>query len=105
MVFRFTSPSLLKKKPDGTEDDSDMVLKECPLSVVLNKAPHVFSAIQLHGMVNESGSINWFSLSPWAQQAIRVIGSEKQRLWEMGRKENQSQRDSQVGLEMRSNRG
>jgi len=101
MAFRFTSPALLKKKSDGSDDESDMILRECPLSVVLGQSPHVFAAIPLHGMVHESGAVNWFQLSPWAQLAVRVIGSEKQRLWEMGRKAAQSERDSQVGMEMR----
>ena len=102
--FRFTSPWLKDgdpMSPEGPLRDGDRLLRECPLSVVLRNAPHVFSAIPLHGMVYESGSVDWFNLSPWAQSAVRVIGSERSRLRELERREKDSIRNSQIGIDVR----
>jgi hypothetical protein len=104
MAFRFTSPALMKRTPDGAEDDSDMVLRECPISVALARAPQVFDAIPLHMYVSESGSVNWFELSPWAQAAVRRVGAEKARLWDMAEHDRKSKRDSQMGMAVRANR-
>jgi hypothetical protein len=89
MAFRFTSPIL---------EEKDRVLYECPVSAVMKLAPHIYDVIPLHSYVSDSGSVDYLQLSPWAQRAVRVIGGEKGRLWDMARAEEKGHRDAQTAL-------
>ena len=95
MAFRFTSPML---------SEADQVLRECPVSVVLREAPHVYDVIPLHSYA-ESGASDPMRMSAWAQRAIRLVGSEKARLYELATAEKRNARDSKVGLDMRRGHG
>jgi hypothetical protein len=90
MAFRFTSPKLSEK---------DSCLKECPIGVILREAPYVYSAIQAHAYA-ECGSFNPLESPHWLQQAISVVGSEKERLRQIKDGERNLKRDSQIGQRM-----
>ena len=44
MAFRFTSPKL-----------RDVVLRECPVSVIMRESPHIYQVINAAEYVNRSG--------------------------------------------------
>lgn len=83
-AFRLTSPLL--------NESDDAVIRECPTGHVLRNAPHVYRAIAAQNYV-ESGAVNPFTLSPWAQAAMQVVGSERTRLMELERQRKQADRD------------
>lgn len=95
MGFRFSSPSLL-------EDGEPLVIKECPVGLVIREAPYVFQAIRIANYV-ENGAVNPLELSPWTQQAIAIVSSERARLREETKDGDQAVRDSEYRLRM--NRG
>lgn len=95
MAYRFTSPLL---------SDADQLLRECPVSVVLREAPHIYDLIPVHSYV-DAGATDPLALSHWAQRGIRVVASERSRLLEMDLAEKRNARDSRVGLSVRRGDG
>jgi len=54
------------------------MLQECPVSMVLRECPRAYEALAAAAHV-ENGGLNPMTLSAWAQEAIRVVGSERAR--------------------------
>ena len=87
----FTSPHL---------EESDRILRECPIGAVLREAPHVYDAIRASNAV-ESGAMNPIDAPIYLQHALSVIISERDRLWRMRDDERKSKSDSSHGMKVR----
>ena len=87
MVWRFTSPMLSEK---------DRVLYECPVGAVLREAPYLYDAIAYEGYA-ESGAFDPSTKPQFLQDAMRVIASERGRMWEISRQRERSKTDAAYG--------
>ena len=90
MVWRFTAP-ILYEMDDGSE-----MLRECPVGAVLREAPHVYDAIRASSYA-ESGGLEIMRQSRCLQDAVVLASSEKERLRELKRADEQSARDAKHG--------
>jgi hypothetical protein len=97
MAFRFTSPLL-------AQDESKMILKECPIGRIKRDGSHVYDAISAFSYA-ENGCFNPLDMSMWFQQASRVIGSEKSRLFEMKQKDERVRSDARYTKNALQGRG
>lgn len=94
--FRFTSPLLYERERVEEAPGKYTVLHECPVGYVQREAPHIYRAIAAHSYA-ENGSLNPLESPGWLQQAIGVVGSEKERLRRMADEERKSKGDANYG--------
>lgn len=80
-MFRSTSPLLA-----GTSAE---ILHECPVSLVLRGAPHVYEALGAASHI-ENGAIDPLTISAWGREAVRVVSSERARHVELRERERKS---------------
>jgi hypothetical protein len=81
-AWRFTSPLL---------SEAEQVLLECPVGLVLRETPDVYRAIEVQSFA-EQGGVDPFAQSPWMQDAIRIVSSERARC--MGQKDEERRQQS-----------
>lgn len=79
-------------------------ISECPVGMILRESPHVFDAIGAYGS-GENVSPDVLRKPRWLQDAFRVIGSERARLFEMEQQDRKAQHDAKIGARMRSRHG
>ena len=87
-AFILTSPMM--------HEAGEATIRECPTGRVLRESPHIYRAIHTAGHV-ENGSVNPFTLSHWAREAMMVVSSERARLREIEQQNRQLERDRVQG--------
>ena len=86
-AFRFSSHHL---------KEQDAILRECPVSYVMNRTPYVYPLINAHAHSGHSG-IEILNAPTFLQQAFNVIGAEKVRLQRLADQDKQTKRDADYG--------
>lgn len=98
-AFRFTSPMLhAREEREKVEPGTHTILCECPVGYVLRTTPWVYRAIGAH-VHAENGALNPLESPGWLQQALSVIGSEKERLRRLNDSARQGKSDSAAGVQ------
>jgi hypothetical protein len=91
MAFRSTSPHLQPK--DGKEVEGRDIVRECPVGMVLRETPHVYDAVSAASNT-ESGAINPLEVPRWLQDSLRIVGSERGRLFDIKQQQRRSAGDA-----------
>jgi hypothetical protein len=80
-------------KAENKKQDAYAVLRECPTQLVARETPWIYGALNAH-VHAENGALNPLECTPYLQSALRVIGSEKSRLWEIERKQEETRQQA-----------
>lgn len=88
-AYRYTSPYLAQLGDDG-------ILRECPVAVVDRECPQVYDAIGAHAYAEHAG-LAALEAPRWLQHALRVIGAEKARLYDLKQADERAKRDARHG--------
>jgi hypothetical protein len=104
-AHRFTSPLLYEMaESGGLESSTYAILKECPIGKVLRETAWVYDAINAFSYA-ENGAFNPLDSPTWLQQAMSVVGSEKERCRRMKDEDQKTKRDCAYGKRVRGGRG
>jgi hypothetical protein len=91
MAFRSTSPHLQPK--DGKEVEGRDIVRECPVGMVLRETPYVYDAVSAASYV-ESGALNPLEAPRWLQDAARIVGSERGRMFDIKQQQRRGASDA-----------
>lgn len=83
-AYRFTSPRLAEEH---------QILRECPVGAILRETPYIYEAVSAQSYA-EAGAFDPSTKPTWLQEAMRIVGSERSRLWDIKRERERSSRDA-----------
>lgn len=72
------------------------ILNECPTGAILRETPYIYEAIAYHSYA-ENGALDPSAQTPWIQEVMRVVGSEKSRLYDLEQKKRKGASDALYG--------
>ena len=73
--------------------DSDRILRECPVGRVLREAPSTYAVLRAASYADQAGP-SMLRESRYLQQIAGIVTSEKARLFELERKQQQAGGDA-----------
>jgi len=88
-AFRISSPLLNERGMS--------VVRECPTGMILRETPYVYRAIEAQGHI-ENGAISPYVLSHWGRETASIVSSERARLREIERENQETKRGSAVSM-------
>lgn len=91
--FMYGSPMLV--------DDEDRSLRECPVGLNLRETPWVYDLIDAASFCEGTGIRDYLSLPVYTRHAVRLIQSERARLWEEKQAQREAERQSGLGMKAR----
>jgi hypothetical protein len=75
----------------GTDLD---IMRECPVGYLLREAPWAFDAVRAYCCA-ESAGFTLHQQSQWLQDAVNIVGSEKERHRELRQQNQQTRQDAE----------